>query len=515
MLRKILAVFLLFAVGLVHAEGVTVLAYHDISPQGSSDFYTVTRPDFIAQMDYLQQNGYHPISLAQLQQIKQGKMVLPKQAVLLTFDDGLHSYARFVVPLLKIYGFPSVASVVTAWADGKDQPPEYVGHLLDWDELKALSREPSVEIISHSHDLHHGANGNPQGKDLPVSVTRHYISAIGNYESETQFRQRIADDLSTSVERLRSHLGKAPVGITWPYGRYDGVVVDAARGLGLEFQLTLDEGMTQLADLPYLKRVMVNRDMGAQGLASWLAVPAQTARINKRMLEISLDEFQGKTPQEQEILLTKLTDRLRQLNINTVVVSPFTKQGQPLFFTEQVEAGVHTLGWVLHQLRDRLRLRYAYLRFDQLDDVSKQFTQYTDLARLNWFNGAIVPAQAKSEDLRLLKTLLSRYHPGLQFGALGITADTGLFDFVVTELNQGATQVELSQRLIELTGSVNEVCVLLQRGGNDLMLRDALRTLRAAGIRNYGYGPDDYVNNRPDVSLMAKELVQLGMGEGG
>ena len=55
----------------------------------------------------------------------------------------------------------------------------------------------------------------------------------------------------------------------------------------------------------------------------------------------------------------------------------------------------------------------------------------------------------------------------------------------------------------------------MQRGSDDLMLRDALRTLRAAGVRNYGYGTDDYINNRPDVGLVAQEFSRSGMGEGG
>ena len=80
--------------------------------------------------------------------------------------------------------------------------------------------------------------GNPQGNELPAGNARIYTPGRG-YETEAQFRRRIAGDLTRSRELLASRLGRAPRTMVWPYGRYNGLSLDEARKAGFEFTLTL------------------------------------------------------------------------------------------------------------------------------------------------------------------------------------------------------------------------------------------------------------------------------------
>src|SRR4051794_32118443 len=77
----------------VHAPGDTVsreprrrAATNDTSEQMR---YVATLDNFVAQLDYLQTNGYHVIPLSDLVDYLAGRVdVLPPRAVVITFDDG-------------------------------------------------------------------------------------------------------------------------------------------------------------------------------------------------------------------------------------------------------------------------------------------------------------------------------------------------------------------------------------------------------------------------------------------
>jgi biofilm PGA synthesis lipoprotein PgaB len=169
----------------VLAAGVTVLTYHDIVADPGKDKYGVSLQSFESQLEYLKKNNYHPISLSLFIQASKGKATLPSQAVLLTFDDGLVSFRENVVPLLAKYGYPSVLSIVTGWVDGIEQPDEYRGKLLSWDDLRQLQKSPLIEIVSHSHNLHHWITSSPQQFQAPAGITHRFDPKTRTYENES------------------------------------------------------------------------------------------------------------------------------------------------------------------------------------------------------------------------------------------------------------------------------------------------------------------------------------------
>jgi biofilm PGA synthesis lipoprotein PgaB len=176
-LRNILVLLLLLVAFPVNAQLIS-LAYHDIVDGRHKDPYALTRAELREHLEFFRKNDYQPVSLNYLKEVKAGTARLPDRAVLLTFDDGLTSYKDIVVPLLKEYGYPSVLSVVSGWLDGERLPAEYEGKLLSWSQVKQLSRSPLVEVVSHSHDLHHGVPSNPQGNESYAGTTRQYNQSL-------------------------------------------------------------------------------------------------------------------------------------------------------------------------------------------------------------------------------------------------------------------------------------------------------------------------------------------------
>ena len=185
-------------------------------PPGDLDDEAVTVDRLIGFFEWLRANRWTAISLDDVAAARRGEKALPERAILITFDDGYRSFYTRVFPLVLAYRMPVVAAVVTSWLDvpagsmvpyGREPVPRE--RFISWEEACEMAESGLVEFASHSHDLHRGVLGNPQGNELPAGNTRIYTPGRG-YETEAQFRRRIAEDLTRSRELLASRLGRAP-----------------------------------------------------------------------------------------------------------------------------------------------------------------------------------------------------------------------------------------------------------------------------------------------------------------
>src|SRR4051812_20155332 len=248
MLRRIL-LFLILISALTPARGADRFAsvcFHDVvDHRGDLDDDAVTVDRLIGFFEWLRANRWTAISLDDVAAARSGEKTLPERSILITFDDGFRSLYTRVFPLVLAYRMPVVAAVVTSWMDapagsmvryGEKQVPRE--RFLTWEQGCEMAESGLVEFASHSHDLHHGVLGNPQGNEVPAPSERVYTPGRG-YESETDFRLRVGDDLARSREILTKQLGRAPRAIAWPYGRYNGVGLEEARKAGFQFAFTL------------------------------------------------------------------------------------------------------------------------------------------------------------------------------------------------------------------------------------------------------------------------------------
>jgi peptidoglycan/xylan/chitin deacetylase (PgdA/CDA1 family) len=117
---------------------VPILVYHRVleKPEGPPLTVMSTRR-FRAQMAWLAENGYQPVTLRRVYDAWTGEAVLPPKPVVLTFDDGYADQVRNAAPVLREYGWPAELGLVsTALYLGDDPPatsltPEMVQGLLD------------------------------------------------------------------------------------------------------------------------------------------------------------------------------------------------------------------------------------------------------------------------------------------------------------------------------------------------------------------------------------------------
>jgi peptidoglycan/xylan/chitin deacetylase (PgdA/CDA1 family) len=502
------ALLWLTAVSAVQATNIPVLAYHDIAERHGADEFAVPPKEFRRHMQYLHDQGYTPISLQKLINAGDGREKLPDKPVLLTFDDGLVSYEKVALPVLQEFGYPSVLSIVTAWVDGRATPEQYREQLLSWDDLRRLKTLPLVEIISHSDNLHQGIRSNPQGNLAPATVTREYRVGSGRHESENEYRARIHADLARSRSRMLAELGRAPLAIAWPFGDYDRVLVDEAAQLGMRYYLTLNETPTTLENLPCINRSTFRRYRNLQDLDDMLTF--REARNRQfRFVEISLDQFGGKSPVEQEQLLSALLARLELLRVNSVVLLPFTLDlGRAFFPNPRVPVATDLLNRVLHQIRARIRIERQYLMLPAALGTTPVREVYSELTRLNRFDGVMFTGDVTDASFALLSPIFRYQNPAIRVGVpLGSSVRSGAdFHFVRFEARLRGDVIERQTKTaLQASQTVYFILNRDDRESDDDLLR-AMRALRSGGARHYGYSNDDFLGNAPKVLRIVPEL---------
>lgn len=459
-----------------HAGDLIVLNYHDVVADPGDDRFAVSRATFVAHMDYLQQNGYQPMALETLEQAIQKHTALPEKAVLLTFDDGLKSYRDFVGPLLEIYQFPSVVSLVTAWLDGIDVPPEYRGKIMSWNDARQIAASRWVSVVSHTHDLHQGILANSRGNQRGAATTRQYFPNKQSFEDEVQFRERVRRDLAMSVLRMQQELTRAPHAVAWPYGEYDGVVLAEARALGMSLSFVLsDSDNSDLAKGVVGRTLIVDRP-DTDAFAKLLT--RSTLPVARHFVELSLDTYVGKTEAEQEAILSDSLERLAALHVNAVIISPVSVDGTRVFFTTKASTtATDVLDRVVHQIRTRLNVRHIVLRLPANLHVNDERVFYSDLARLIRFNALLFAASVSADHLKVVREVVDRYRPHVNFGLFGELTRNSEFDFFLVSSTgfRGTASLDPAR-----------VWIAIRDVRDEQALRTAIAQLNAQGLTNYG-----------------------------
>jgi len=289
---------------------------------------SVTTDELISHFKWLKQNGYHPVTLDDILLAKAGKMELPENAVLLTFDDGYRSFYTRIYPLLKIYGFPAVFGLVGSWQEipmdktfhyGKRIQPREM--LLSWDEIREMVDSGLVEIASHSYDAHRGIPSNPQGNMTAFYTTLKYDVKSKKYETAKQYHDRVAADLKKSSDVLYEHLGIRPRVIVWPYGAYTKVSTDLARKYGMPISFTLDDGANDVNDLGSIRRTLVSHDSKFEDF--FYNLKADTDYV-KRAMFINLDQIYNPDRKIENANLGKVIERVKRYGITEVYLKGYS-----------------------------------------------------------------------------------------------------------------------------------------------------------------------------------------------
>lgn len=484
------------------AAGIPAVAYHDIVAARNGDPYAITVDEFAQQLAYLKRAGYEPISLKQLDAARRGDRALPSKPILLTFDDALRSFDVHARPLLERYGYPAVVSIVSRWADaGCVGADAHAGMAMTWDELRALSRSPLVELISHSDDLHRGIAGDAHATQAAAATARVFDATRG-MESDAARATRVSNDVARSAARIKDELGISPVAIAWPYGEYDATLVAAAAAAGMTYHLTLDDVPTTLATLPQINRFTLHRYQGLADFSRALAFQGHYRR-DQRFVEVGFDMFAGATADERARMLGQLLDRLRLLRVNSVILHPFTADGARAFFSTGALPVDDDLALrVTMAILRRTSVQRIYLRLPPVD-VAAGAALVSDFARRHVLHGVLLDGDAAAADIDRIRKIVRSYRPYAHvYVPSRLTHRTG--DAIWAEVDTSASSATL--RAVARRFDAASTLYLVRHHASDDALRAALTALREGGARHYGYAADAMLANRPDARVIVAPL---------
>lgn len=183
------------------ANKITMLLYHHILKKNEIDNYGWTGNDsilslenFREQMNYLYQNDFYTLTLAELEEFLYKGIELPKKAILITFDDGYLSNAKYAYPVMKEFGFKGSIFLIgsTSEKEPMEFTPEKIVHLSN----KEIQKYADVfEYGSHTYSMHSII----KGQNLLI------ISPI----------DKVAEDLRINKILYRTSY------IAYPYGQYN------------------------------------------------------------------------------------------------------------------------------------------------------------------------------------------------------------------------------------------------------------------------------------------------------
>jgi biofilm PGA synthesis lipoprotein PgaB len=465
------------------AATVPVLVYHDVVQTGSVDEYAVTQAQFREHLAFLHREGYHPISLKTYIDVCHGRARLPDKAVLLSFDDGLASFAELALPLLEQYGFPALLSVATGWLMGESVPDTYRDRVLTPAALRTVGRSRWVEVLSHTNHLHQGIPADPQGSLAPAGTTRRYTTGQG-YESETAYRKRVRSDVQTSVQRIGAITGQRPRGIAWPYGLSNGVLAEEAAAMGMEAQLILDDRAADCAEYPRIARLLLRRIWTLADFEA--ALRPNPPPVRMRIVEIRLDDVAGAPLPEQDALLRQTAERVRLLRANMAIVHPFSAEGREAHFANPLlPYRTDVLHRALHLLRTTASVRRLILSLPAPVTAS---AVHAELARRHPFDGVVFTGRHPLERIAALKAQFGYHQPGLRCGVEGSNPAgvCGDFRLVPVDLNEAGGPTDSPGQ----TGSAVYYLIRQAKGGSSIRVAEMMRQLSRRGALHYGVVDD-------------------------
>lgn len=217
---------------------IPILMYHYVSelPPNADNIrirLTISPQIFRAHIQYLQSQGYHTLSLYEMNLALENGISLPPNPVILTFDDGYIDHYATVFPILQEYGFTGTFFVVSEFADNNR------GGYLSWEQIIEMANA-GMSIESHT-------------------------------KTHSDLRERSYDfliyEILGSVESIAYHTGIEPRTFAYPIGRYDDNTFNVLSTTRILRAVTTESGTYHTTDNRLLlPRMRISNETTVSGL---------------------------------------------------------------------------------------------------------------------------------------------------------------------------------------------------------------------------------------------------------
>lgn len=227
-------------------QTVPVLCYHRFGSGGGR--MSVTPARFAEQMQWLVDNGYRVVRLAQLSDYLAGRAALPPRAVVVTVDDGYASFHQHAWPVLRRLGLPATLFVYTDFIGA--------GLAVGWPQLEELAASGLVDVQVHS------------------KTHRNLIERQAG-ETDERYRQSLDQEIRVPRELLQQRLPTPVQHYAYPFGDANEQVLELLARQHYQLAVTVTPGGNPFFAQPLmLRRTMVFGDYDMEAFRARL----QTSR---------------------------------------------------------------------------------------------------------------------------------------------------------------------------------------------------------------------------------------------
>ncbi|MTV82533.1 polysaccharide deacetylase family protein [Secundilactobacillus folii] len=232
-------------------DDATVKTVEALTPNNQLHVYNVNVSAFKAQMKFLSKHHIRVISTSQMVAMLHSHQPIRGKYVVLTFDDVDRTLTENAAPVMKHYGYPYTASIITG-ATGR-----YIGgeQLATWPQVMKTYRNAhgKMELGVHTNDMHYLVKGTP------------VFNLRKNYS-------KFKTDYATSQKVMATKLGHASSIFTYPYGSGTPQVENFLTAQPtLNVIYTLNNGIvTSVNDLRLTPRMIVTQDSWPS-ISRWLS----------------------------------------------------------------------------------------------------------------------------------------------------------------------------------------------------------------------------------------------------
>lgn len=196
---------------------IAILMYHRLVNGDATNLYERNVRDFENDLKYFVDNDIKVIGFNDLETIVASGKMPAGNSVVITFDDGDHSWYTLALPLLLQYKMRATFFLIT----------DLIGHnsFLSWQE---------VELMSHYMY---------QGGQKPFTFGSHTFShqylfqGRGGYASAAEYNSFLDYELGVSKKAIETHTGETVTAISLPFGDGEGDVdiIAAVKRNGYKF----------------------------------------------------------------------------------------------------------------------------------------------------------------------------------------------------------------------------------------------------------------------------------------
>ena len=197
---------------------IPVLLYHEFYEEEPDKklYGSVSTPEkFEKDLLNIVGEGFKVISLNRMIDYKNGVKGIPKNSVVITFDDGYMSNYTLIYPILKKYKIPATIFIIEDLLGTEGY--------MTWEEAQIMNGEGLVTIYSHGFSH----------VDMTSLMPNDFASKISN-----------------NFAKMEEMLGKPEhLVYSYPYGFYNKETNTILKDMGVEAVMTTDKGLNDVKDL--------------------------------------------------------------------------------------------------------------------------------------------------------------------------------------------------------------------------------------------------------------------------